>query len=170
MTRSLILAAAACSLLAIATAGSAFAEGDQGRYGAGPSAQDGRDQNAEAGHGRGWRGDRDGQWRGAGRGMGRGDDRQERRGAGMAARMDGEDGKETGATGMPHGDWMAGPGSHFMLTTGTTRLAVMCGMRETLRDCVEAATTLLDRATRVPASPAGTGSVVPPQANAPKTP
>ena len=84
--------------------------------------------------------------------------------------MDGEDGKETGASGMPHGDGMAGPGSHFMLTTGTTRLAVMCGVRETLRDCVEAATTLLDRATRVPASPAGTGSVVPPQANAPKTP
>lgn len=170
MTRTLILAAAACGLLAFATPGSAFAEGDQAPYGAGPWAQDGRDQNAEAGHGRGWRGDRDGQWRGTGRGYGRGDDRQERRGPGAAAHMDGEGDKDMAGAGAPHGNWMAGQGSRFMLTTGSTRLAVMCGARENLRDCVEAATLLLDRATRAPASAAGTGGGAPPAATAPKAP
>ncbi|MFZ4534379.1 MAG: hypothetical protein ACOYOJ_21550 [Alsobacter sp.] len=179
MTRPLILAAA-CGLLAVASPGLAFGETEQNSYAAGGSDQnsrdresryhDGREQNVETGHGRGWRGDRDGQWRDSGRGYGRGDDRRERRGAGAAAHMDGEGDKDMAGTGAPHGDWMTGQGSRFMLTTGTTRLAVMCGARETLRDCVEAATLLLDRATRVPASAAGAGGAAPPAATAPKAP
>jgi len=72
--------------------------------------------------------------------------------------------------GPAQGGWHGGQGSRFMLTTGTTRLAVICGPRENLRDCVEAATLLLDRATRVPASPAGAGSAAPPAVTAPKAP
>ena len=132
--------------------------------------QDGRGRNAEAGYGRGWHGDRDGSWRGSGRGAGRSDDRQERRGAGAGGRMAGDGDGDMAGHGRAQGGWHGGQGSRFMLTTGTTRLTVICAPREILRDCVEAATLLLDRATRVPASAAGTGSAMPPAETAPKAP
>ena len=84
--------------------------------------------------------------------------------------MSGDGDGDMAGNGSPQGGWHAGQGTHFMLTTGSTRLAVICGPRETLRDCVEAATLLLDRAARVPAAPAGAGSAAPPAVGAPKAP
>jgi len=58
------------------------------------------------------------------------------------------------------GDWHGGWGLHggrrlgagFFLQSGDTRLAVRCDQNESMRACVDAATTLLDRVRALPTS------------------
>ncbi|WP_336490011.1 hypothetical protein [Methylobacterium nigriterrae] len=57
-------------------------------------------------------------------------------------------------------------GSSFHMKIGDAKINVRCGPRETLKDCVDAATTLLDKARSLPVSgSANTGS-----GNAPSKP
>ena len=76
------------------------------------------------------------------------------------------------------GDWHGGWGHHgghqrgagFLLQSGDTRLAVRCDQNESMRACVDAATTLLDRVRSLPSAGAGTTSPATPGAGTPATP
>ena len=57
-------------------------------------------------------------------------------------------------------------GSSFHMKVGDAKIHVRCGPRETLKDCVDAATTLLDKARSLPV----TGSANTGSANAPSKP
>src|SRR4051812_38418453 len=60
----------------------------------------------------------------------------------------------------PGGGWHDGRGHHgghrqgagFFFQRGDTRFAVRCDQQESMRDCVDAATTLLDRVRSLPTS------------------
>lgn len=58
-----------------------------------------------------------------------------------------------------YGDDASGGGSSFHMKVGDAKIHVRCGPRETLKDCVDAATTLLDKARSLPMTgSANTGS------------
>jgi hypothetical protein len=58
-----------------------------------------------------------------------------------------------------YGDGSSREGSSFHISMGDARIHVRCGPRETLKDCVDAATTLLDKARSLPMTGnANTGS------------
>lgn len=59
-----------------------------------------------------------------------------------------------------------GGGSSFHIRMGDAKIHVRCGPRETLKDCVDAATTLLDKARSLPV----TGSANTGSGNAPSKP
>jgi|tagenome__1003787_1003787.scaffolds.fasta_scaffold20333019_1 hypothetical protein len=65
-----------------------------------------------------------------------------------------------------HGDDGSGRGSSFHMRMGDAKIDVRCGPRETLKDCVDAATTLLDKARSLPV----TGSANTGSGNAPSKP
>ena len=58
-----------------------------------------------------------------------------------------------------YGDDFSREGSSFHMRVGDAKIHVRCGSRETLKDCVDAATTLLDKARSLPMiGSANTGS------------
>lgn len=58
-----------------------------------------------------------------------------------------------------YGDDFPRRGSSFHIRIGDAKIQVRCGPRETLKDCVDAATTLLDKARSLPVTGgASTGS------------
>ena len=65
-----------------------------------------------------------------------------------------------------YGDDGSGGGSSFHMKMGDAKIHVRCGPRETLKDCVDAATTLLDKARSLPV----TGSANTGSGNAPSKP
>jgi hypothetical protein len=65
-----------------------------------------------------------------------------------------------------NGDDVARGGSSFHMKVGDAKIHVRCGPRETLKDCVDAATTLLDKARSLPV----TGSANTGSGNAPSKP
>ena len=65
-----------------------------------------------------------------------------------------------------YGDDASGGGSSFHMKIGDAKIHVRCGPRETLKDCVDAATTLLDKARSLPV----TGSANTGSGNAPSRP
>ena len=140
MKRTLIIIAAGCALLA--APGAALAQ----------SPPPGPDRDGDRMERRDVRGDRD--WRG---GWGR-DDR------------DRDYGPRGSGEGW-HGSWGRDGGHRhgagFWLRSGETRLGVRCDPSESMRACVDAATTLLDRMRSLPASgatatpPAGSGAGAP---------
>lgn len=65
-----------------------------------------------------------------------------------------------------NGDDVARSGSSFHMKVGDAKIHVRCGPRETLKDCVDAATTLLDKARSLPV----TGSANTGSGNAPSKP
>src|SRR4051812_29243029 len=73
-----------------------------------------------------------------------------------------------------HGGWGRHgghrPGAGFLLQSGDTRLAVRCDQNESMRACVDAATTLLDRVRSLPSARAGTTAPATPRAGNPATP
>ena len=73
---------------------------------------------------------------------------------------------EIGTTDRGHGDDASSGGSSFHLKMGDAKIHVACGPRETLKDCVDAATTLLDKARSLPV----TGSANTGSGNAPSKP
>lgn len=90
---------------------------------------------------------------------GRGYDRGYGRDDGMMGRRyDGRGRDERG----DRSDGGAGRGSSFQMKIGDTNIDVKCDPRETLRDCVDAATTLLDKSRSMTSTagpnPASTGS------------
>ena len=65
-----------------------------------------------------------------------------------------------------YGDDASGGGSSFHMRMGDAKIHVRCGSRETLKDCVDAATTLLDKARSLQV----TGSANTGSGNAPSKP
>lgn len=65
-----------------------------------------------------------------------------------------------------YGDDASGGGSSFHMKIGDAKINVRCAPRETLKDCVDAATTLLDKARSLPV----TGSANTGSGNAPAKP
>ena len=65
-----------------------------------------------------------------------------------------------------YSDEMSSRGSSFRMKIGDARINVQCGPRETLKDCVDAAITLLDKARSLPV----TGSANTGSGNAPSKP
>ena len=93
-------------------------------------------------------------WDAPGRGWADDDraDRQDRRNDRSRAGDDDEDaGRGDGRGDTRRQVRSGGRGASFMLRAGDTQLVVRCGRDESMRACVDAATTLLDRA-RSPAS------------------
>lgn len=59
-------------------------------------------------------------------------------------------------------DGGSGRGSSFQMKIGDTNIDVKCDARETLRDCVDAATTLLDKSrSMAPAAPSNSATAGP---------
>lgn len=65
-----------------------------------------------------------------------------------------------------YSDYMPRRGSSFHIKIGDARIRVQCGPRETLKDCVDAATMLFDKARSLPT----TGSASPGSGTAPSRP
>ncbi|WP_293868606.1 hypothetical protein [uncultured Alsobacter sp.] len=146
-TAFILACAAAAAILATPAAA-------QDRYGA--QERDGIDRMHEM-HMGGWdRGDRS--WSGEDRRDWRSDNRRDR----WSDRRANDD--EDRDRGMAQRDGRRG-GASFMLRSGDTRLAVRCSAQETMRACVEAATTLMDRARAAGA----TDGVARPNATTPPT-
>ena len=65
-----------------------------------------------------------------------------------------------------YGDDASGGGSSFYMKVGDAKIHVQCGPRETMKNCVDAATTLLDKARSLTV----TGSANTGSGNAPSKP
>lgn len=102
---------------------------------------------------RGWSNDERRDWRA-------GSDRRDR----WADRRSRDDDEDEGSTSQRDGRSTPRMGASFLLRSGDMRLAVRCGAQESMRACVEAATTLLDKARA--AADARPGAATPP-ANSP---
>jgi hypothetical protein len=100
------------------------------------------------------RGDRDGGGFRDDRGRRFGLDRDDDKGGDRGWRRGGQDGAMGG--GMGGGMGGMGGGARFMLKSGDTQLAVRCDSQESMRACVDATLSLMDKARSlaVPAAPA----------------
>ena len=68
------------------------------------------------------------------------------------------------------GGGMGGSGARFRLRSGDSVVSVNCGDNESMRACVDATLTLLDKLKSLPSTPAGTAPSTPPAPSPAPTP